>query len=139
MISFCLLKNRLLNHIFDTEGEEVYTRTNKKSTKRFDPKVKVKVEEPDVRGIQKVKLSHLKTECFEPNYSNIVSVIKTLDASQLEKLYVGYIIIVERSKHEKEFANEKSLLKSMLKAVAKQIHNRNPLSLSSKTTSAKRT
>ena len=72
MISFCLLKNRLLNHIFDSEGEEVYTRTNKKSTKRFDPKVKVKVEEPDVRGIQKVKLSHLKTECFEPNYSNIV-------------------------------------------------------------------
>ena len=58
----------------------------------------------------------------------------------VEKDYVGYKILVARSKHEKESANEKKfILKSMLKAVAKQIHDRNlQRPSSSKTSSAKR-
>ena len=90
VISYCLLKNRILNPILNTGGEEVNAETNKTSVvfNVEEPdtlKAKVKMEEPDVPKVKvkveeqtdKVKVEEpIKSECFEPNYSKIVSVIK---------------------------------------------------------------
>ena len=89
VISYCLLKNRILNPVFNNEREE-------KVEEPDVPKAKVKVEELDVpkakikveEQTEKVKVEEpVKSECFEPNYRKIVSIIKTLGTTQLKRDY----------------------------------------------------